>query len=274
MIRYPEIELSDEVLARLRAPIQRQKGTPIYVEIYRRLQQMIVEGFFKKGNRLPSETELAALTNIGRTSLRSAFILLYEDGYVETYHGKGTYVIYDPDVEASEFLGGTFGGGYILPLRKLRSFSNSVEIVYADHRRNSYDAFLDRALQLNGKPINSLTQLVTRDGAHAVLAYCYYPAEVFCGQNIDDSEEAARVLEDYFDRAVSSATTTFTAVPASGLKNADTGTKISGSNFLLVSSTWRDASGRPLAYCKDYYCTDVVRYCVELPAIKEKKEQI
>jgi DNA-binding GntR family transcriptional regulator len=264
MNRPLETVLTPEIKQQLREPLSWRKGTPIYVEIYRRLQQLIVDGIFQKGDRLPSETELAELMRIGRTSLRSAIILLYEDGYVKTFHGKGTYVIYGGDREKRDNPG-EFTDRYLLPARRLQRMGGCVTQDYTAHRANSYDAFIDECLNMNGEKVNSLARLYSLDGAHAILSYCYYPAAVYGETPLQDKNEIDPILENYFDRHVSYVTSTFTAVPSSGVKNTDAGIKFEGNHFLLVSSTWFSAEDKPLAYCKDYYCTDVVRYRIKTP---------
>lgn len=259
----PDTPLSSEVVAALGAPMLWQKGTPIYVEVYRRLQRLIVDGTFQKGDRLPSETQLAAAMNVGRTSLRSAIILLFEDGYVKTYHGKGTYVVYG--AEGPQAAPG-FPSGYVLPRRRLAALSEAADVAFSFHRRNSPDAFLDERLQLDGAPINAMARLYTLDGAHAVLTYCYYPARLLDGDPRDD-DVAWDMMETCFDEQAAGVDCTFTAVPADSVRNIDSGLTVVGDNFLLVSATWYTADRRPLAYCKDYYC-DIVRYRANMPPNK------
>ena len=76
------------------ASVTRGSGTPIYVEIYRKMLQLIKEGEFSCGDMLPGEEDLAVLTGTGRSSVRSALMLLCEDGYTETRKGRGTFVVY------------------------------------------------------------------------------------------------------------------------------------------------------------------------------------
>lgn len=118
-----------------------------------------------------------------------------------------------------------------------------------------------------------MARLYAMDGAHAVLAYTYYPTDVFTGADPADDDAAQELLDRYFDGHVDYVRCTFTAVPASGIKNADIGMTVDGSNFLLVSSTWHAADGKPLAYCKDYYCSDVIRFKIKTPANKESFEE-
>ncbi len=44
------------------------------------------------GSRLPSQSDLAVMLGVGRSSIREAINILIEKGYLETVHGKGTFI--------------------------------------------------------------------------------------------------------------------------------------------------------------------------------------
>ncbi len=69
-------------------PIQRVKVSEAIVE---RIQKLIVEGQLKRGDRLPSERELAERLQVGRTSVREALGILASLGLV-TRTCQGTFV--------------------------------------------------------------------------------------------------------------------------------------------------------------------------------------
>jgi GntR family transcriptional repressor for pyruvate dehydrogenase complex len=60
--------------------------------VARDLEQRILEGSLKAGDRLPSERTLALDLNISRPSLREAIQKLVAKGLLETKHGGGTVV--------------------------------------------------------------------------------------------------------------------------------------------------------------------------------------
>ncbi|MEA4911757.1 MAG: GntR family transcriptional regulator [Oscillospiraceae bacterium] len=234
----------------------RAKGTPVYVDIYRKLQQLITQGEFKSGDMLPSEGELAKLTGAGRTSLRSALVLLYEDGYVKTYHGRGTFVVYDP---LQTDVSGAFPTMYQLPRERVQRVFGEVQVQYSLHKPNSYDAFLDSELQAGGERVNSLMRVYTARGMQAVLSYIYYPAAIL-NADVGDDDAAEVWLTQYFNQHVHSVGCAFASAPAAGVRGNETRFNIEGENFLLVASTWLSAAGKPLAYCKDYYNCDAMRF--------------
>ena len=56
------------------------------------LDMIVVKKQFKIGDKLPNETELSALLNVSRTTLREAIKMLVLRGIVEIKRGKGTFV--------------------------------------------------------------------------------------------------------------------------------------------------------------------------------------
>jgi GntR family transcriptional repressor for pyruvate dehydrogenase complex len=70
-----------------------------YEEIADQIQQLILRGALKPGDRLPPERELAAKLGVGRSSLRDAVRTLEVMGILEPKQGHGT-VVREPSAEA------------------------------------------------------------------------------------------------------------------------------------------------------------------------------
>ena len=71
------------------------------------LDIIVVKKQFKIGDKLPNETELSALLNVSRTTLREAIKMLVLQDIVEIKRGKGTFVKSD---EVDNFRLGRFIG--------------------------------------------------------------------------------------------------------------------------------------------------------------------
>ncbi|ATZ72798.1 pyruvate dehydrogenase complex transcriptional repressor PdhR [Idiomarina sp. X4] len=69
------------------------KQTKLSDTIVAHLEQMIVDGRLRAGQKLPSERQLAQQFNVSRPSLREAIQKLEAKGVVERRQGGGTYVI-------------------------------------------------------------------------------------------------------------------------------------------------------------------------------------
>lgn len=56
------------------------------------IEQLVIEGALKPGERLPPERELAQKLSVSRPSLREAIVVLESRGLLESRRGGGTYV--------------------------------------------------------------------------------------------------------------------------------------------------------------------------------------
>ncbi|MHB1391697.1 MAG: FadR/GntR family transcriptional regulator [Clostridia bacterium] len=65
----------------------------IFEIIIEQIQQMIMNGSLKNGDKLPPERELTEMFNVGRPALREALKALEVIGLIECRHGQGNYII-------------------------------------------------------------------------------------------------------------------------------------------------------------------------------------
>jgi len=63
-----------------------------YQQLYTILRDELTRGVWKPGERMPSETELIAAYGVSRITVRQAFDLLVNDGFVYRRRGSGTFV--------------------------------------------------------------------------------------------------------------------------------------------------------------------------------------
>jgi GntR family transcriptional regulator len=82
------------------APVlDRRSPLPLYAQVKRRLQGMIVAGAYP-GERFHSEPELCAMFGISRATVRQAMQALVDDGLLTRVQGQGTFVNRDKFDEA------------------------------------------------------------------------------------------------------------------------------------------------------------------------------
>lgn len=72
--------------------LTRAKPLPIYLQISELLTRQIRAGFWRQGERLPTEADLAQSLNVAVGTLRKSLALLEEQGVLERIQGSGTYV--------------------------------------------------------------------------------------------------------------------------------------------------------------------------------------
>lgn len=68
------------------------KTLPVYLQIAELLARQIKAGYWREGERLPTEAELADRLHVAVGTLRKSLALLAEQGVLERVQGSGTYV--------------------------------------------------------------------------------------------------------------------------------------------------------------------------------------
>lgn len=65
---------------------------PLYMQIKDRLRSSILDGSYPAHSQLPSESELGAMFDVSRITVRQALGDLQKEGLIFRIHGKGTFV--------------------------------------------------------------------------------------------------------------------------------------------------------------------------------------
>lgn len=78
-----------------------KKNIPLYKQIEESFIQQIEHGQLKKGDRIPSETEIVSQFHVSQITAKNAPNNLAEKGYVKRIRGKGTFVDFE-NVEKKE----------------------------------------------------------------------------------------------------------------------------------------------------------------------------
>jgi DNA-binding FadR family transcriptional regulator len=69
------------------------KRSGVCDEVVKQLQQQIVTGKYKLGDKLPSESEMMRQLGVGRSSVREAIRILSNSGLLKVRQGLGTFVL-------------------------------------------------------------------------------------------------------------------------------------------------------------------------------------
>ena len=65
---------------------------PLYYQLKKQILSLIENAEITEGELLPPENELCKMLNVSRPTIRQAFIELVNEGYLNRYKGKGTFV--------------------------------------------------------------------------------------------------------------------------------------------------------------------------------------
>ncbi len=69
----------------------KEAGRPKYLVLMEQLKADILSGNIRPGDKLPSENELSKKYSLSRHTVRKAIGILAQEGYIEAFHGKGTF---------------------------------------------------------------------------------------------------------------------------------------------------------------------------------------
>ncbi len=72
--------------------ISNANSAPIYEQLYNQIKNMIISGKLREGESLPSIRNLAKDLKISVITTKKAYEKLEIDGYINTVHGKGSFV--------------------------------------------------------------------------------------------------------------------------------------------------------------------------------------
>jgi GntR family transcriptional regulator len=72
------------------------RGTPLYVQVERRIEDLLLQGRYKAGDRIPPETELVEALGVSRVTVRAGLARLVERGLLERRRGSGTFLVRPP----------------------------------------------------------------------------------------------------------------------------------------------------------------------------------
>lgn len=117
-------------------PFQKVLPEKLSTSVVRQIEQLILRGILRPGERLPSERELSDRLGVSRPSLREAVAELQDNGLLETRAGSGVFV--------AEVLGNAFSPALI------RLFAAHDEAVfdYIAFRRDIEGLAADRACRM------------------------------------------------------------------------------------------------------------------------------
>lgn len=72
--------------------VRRKSGIPLYVQLTHQIEQLVYSGRWPRGEKLPTERELASLLGISRNTVSMAYRELEARGILSSRQGRGTFV--------------------------------------------------------------------------------------------------------------------------------------------------------------------------------------
>ncbi|ABW18729.1 MocR-like pyridoxine biosynthesis transcription factor PdxR [Alkaliphilus oremlandii] len=82
--------------------ISKERGEHLYIQLYKAIKDLIIEGKLDKDEKLPPIRKLAEILNVNNVTVVNAYHILQEEGLVYKKMGSGTYISPDFLTYASE----------------------------------------------------------------------------------------------------------------------------------------------------------------------------
>jgi GntR family transcriptional regulator len=161
------------------------------IRVLTEIRRLIVLEGLAPGDRLPSETELAARFGVARTSVREALKLLERDGAVDVQHGRGHFVsalgglAVTPPVTVFESVTEMLGE---------RGLSFTTRVLSVECARPS--SVETEALHLGrGDKVIRLHRLRLSDGEIVIYSYNVFLADLLGDRDIAETDFSGSITE-------------------------------------------------------------------------------
>lgn len=157
------------------------KRTPLYRQVERRIEDLLLRGRYKAGDRIPPEAELVGLLGVSRVTVRSGLARLVGRGVLERRQGSGTFLVRPPD-------GARLRSG----LEKLETYTVQaerlgVELSSRDLEIETVGAGADEAEALEvppGGPLVRVSRVLLMEGSPAAWMEDAVPEEVIDAERV------------------------------------------------------------------------------------------
>jgi len=87
-----------------------RSGIPIYVQIMDQIKHLIASGALCPGDQLPTVRQLAADLRVNFNTVARAYRMLDDAGIISTQHGRGTYILEEPEHDNDQLRKGALEG--------------------------------------------------------------------------------------------------------------------------------------------------------------------
>jgi GntR family transcriptional regulator, transcriptional repressor for pyruvate dehydrogenase complex len=147
----------------------------LYEKIVEQIEESILNGELKPGDKLPSEHELAEQFNVSRTAVREAVKTLTQKGLVVVYVGRGTFVTDGTSEVVRHSLGLMLkigqeeGSQYLVEIRDI--IEPEIAALAASRARDEIFASLHEAVELMDRSLGDTHLFIEADlDFHLALA--------------------------------------------------------------------------------------------------------
>lgn len=117
-----------------------RSSQPIYEQITAQYKYMMLQGYLKKGDPIPSVRKLAIQLNITPGTVSKSYRELEQQGLIETVRGKGTYIAGIPEKTSVR------NEGVIMKVKEILK-EQCMELMYQGVERSEIIQMIEEILQ-------------------------------------------------------------------------------------------------------------------------------
>ena len=217
-----------------------------HVRIYNQLYNLIRQGVFPAGSRLPSEPALAEQLKVSRMTLRRALALLQEDHLVKNVRGKGNYICAPAAAHTSVQVSALYHPVYSCCTQTF----DAVELAFRiEPPSKSFSQSIGRspaAVVISDRWYHSLKNV-------SAYSLSFVPIDTIAGYQIDlnDPDQIKEFLESSVYQKAAAGSCTYSCTTTGNFTSSKY-TLSSGSEFILIQETLFDSARQVLVFSKHY----------------------
>ena len=238
---------------------------PLYHQAYLYIRKLITDGVIQPGEMIPTELELGNSLKIGRQTLRQALSKLVDEGLLERFSGRGTFVR-DNTSKRDFYLDRSFS-------QEMAELGKTTRSRILFQSMNNIDNQAPELLKVKmGAPCLHLTRLRYADNTPIGLQETIILTE-YC-PNLDEhdfsNDSLYRILSEVYKLEISEIYHVVNAISASK-EMAELLEIEQGSPVLMEKSVTYLSNGDPIEATSSYFRADKHLYSVRFKYLGSKK---
>lgn len=238
--------------------VDAQSDAPIYYQLYSFLKERILNGDYRPGECVPSESEMMAEYGVSRVTVRRAIADLERDGLLKRYRGKGSVVLERKSIT-------TLNSLYSFSEMAKRRGQPASYIILSTEVKPS-DMIIAREMELPvNAPVFELKRLLLLNGRIAALTTAYVPYLDEWKDMFHDFNENTSLFDRFleYNTIIAYAEETLEVItPSTDVRRA----LYLPDNLQVVYSVHKtyDDKGRIIVYTESYIASNKFKYTITI----------
>lgn len=225
---------------------------PLYVAVYDVIYGLINNRELSEGDKIPTENFLAEYLGVSRSTVRMALLILQEDGFLYTQHGKGTFVATKKENGLQTNKLGFFAKDIITNANK------KYQCTDGEFRLIPHDDFLDAKLRPEeNESIALIFKKHLADGQPVAISQNYFIAKGEFKDPDLDFDTANKLYDEWLSNENNKIKYVF--IPIVPTKDKKDMLGVGSSKALLLIRSEVFSGNKQIIFSKDFYNTNRIQ---------------